>query len=74
MTCNLCCNNRIFNGDLVLGSPSMRVCTLASLSVVFVILSALGITIMDSFYLLLGYFAYDYKSFIEKALRHYSIA
>ena len=34
----------------------------------------LGITIMDSFYLLLGYFAYDNKSFIEKALRHYSIA
>lgn len=39
----------------------------------FVIFSALGITIMDSFYLLLGYFAYDNKSFIEKALRHYSI-
>ena len=38
----------------------------------FVIFSALGITIMDSFYLLLGYFAYDNKSFIEKALRHYS--
>ena len=40
----------------------------------FVIFSALGITIMDSFYLLLVYFAYDNKSFIEKALRHYSIA
>lgn len=42
--------------------------------IMFVIFSVLGITIMDSFYLLLGYFAYDNKSFIEKALRHYSIA
>lgn len=42
--------------------------------IMFVIFSALGITIMDSFYLLLGYFAYDNKAFIEKALRHYSIA
>lgn len=42
--------------------------------ILFMLFSALGITIMDSFYLLLGYFAYDNKSFIEKVLRHYSIA
>lgn len=41
---------------------------------IFVVFSALGITIMDVFYLSLGYFAYDNKAFIEKALKHYSIA
>ena len=41
--------------------------------IMFVVFSTLGITIIDSFYLLLGYFAYDNKSFIEKTLRHYSI-
>lgn len=41
--------------------------------VMFVVFSALGITIMDIFYLSLGYFAYDNKAFIERALRHYSI-
>lgn len=40
----------------------------------FIVLSAIGITIMNVFYLSLGYFAYDNKDFIEKALKHYSIA
>lgn len=42
--------------------------------ILFVLFSTLGIIIMDSFYVLLGYFAYDNKALIEKVLRHYSIA